>query len=148
MEYPSVHQNPMQNRLAAVPLGALQQFDERRRVDAAYKEEAGDKIDEQKNHILCKTCGNVITSDADSIAVNGSHDHTFVNPMGLTFHIGCFSNARGCFIMGAPTDEYTWFPGFTWTYVVCSGCRTHLGWHYQSGGGGFFGLILDQLVRN
>jgi hypothetical protein len=148
MEYPSSHEHRVENPIAGIPMGALQQFDDRRRADAVHKEEAGDKIDEHKKHILCKTCGNFITSDADSITVNGSHDHTFVNPMGLKFHIGCFSNAGGCRIMGVPTDEYTWFPGFAWSYVICSGCQTHLGWHYQSGGGGFFGLILDQLVRH
>ena len=148
MEYPSSQEHQVENPLAAVPWGALQQFDDRVHVDAIHKDETGDGIDEQKKHILCRTCGNFITSDADSITVNGSHDHTFVNPVGLKFHIGCFSNAGGCHIMGVPTAEYTWFPGFTWSYVVCSGCLTHLGWLYQSGGGGFFGLILDQLVRH
>jgi hypothetical protein len=144
----SSHEHRVENLFTAVPMGALQRFDDRLGVDTINKEEAGDGFDTQKKHILCKNCGNLITSDADSIVVNGSHDHTFVNPMGLQFHIGCFSNAGGCRITGVPTAEYTWFPGFAWSYVVCSGCHTHLGWHYQSGGGGFFGLILDQLVRH
>ena len=147
MEHPPLHEHPIRNPHNTIPREALQQLDNRLREDVIRKEEAGDEIDVQKNRILCKTCRNVITSDADSITVNGFHEHTFVNPMGLMFHIGCFSNAGGCLITGVPTAEYTWFPGFTWTYVVCSSCLTHLGWHYQSGGGGFFGLILDQLVR-
>jgi hypothetical protein len=148
MEYPRLHEHPVENPSPGIPWGALQRFKDRPHVDTLDKDKEGDKIDEQKKRILCKTCSNFITSDADSISVNGSHDHTFVNPMGLRFHIGCFSNAGGCRIMGVPTAEYTWFPGFTWCYVVCSGCLTHLGWRYQSGGGAFFGLILDQLVRN
>jgi len=148
MEHPPLREYTIENPLAAIPMGALQQFDDRLHNDVSNKEEAGDETDTQKKHILCKKCGNFITSDADSISSNGSHDHTFVNPMGLKFHIGCFSKTGGCYIMGVPTAEYTWFPGFSWSYVVCSKCQTHLGWHYQSGGGGFFGLILDQLVRD
>jgi hypothetical protein len=147
MEHAPLKEYRVGNPYTAIPLEALQQFDNRLLKDVIREEDARDETDVQRNHILCKTCGNAITSEADSIAIYGSHEHTFVNPMGLTFHIGCFSNAGGCHIMGAPTAEYTWFPGFTWSYVVCSSCFTHLGWHYNSGGSGFFGLILDQLVR-
>jgi hypothetical protein len=130
-----------------LPLFALQRIDERILVGTETRDEADHETDESKKNILCKTCGTVITSDDAGIAMNGSHEHTFMNPRGLVFHIGCFSKAGGCHIMGSPTDEYTWFPGFVWCYVICSGCLTHLGWHYQSGGSSFFGLILDQLVR-
>lgn len=130
-----------------LPLVALQRFDNRFIVHGHISEENGPEKKENKKNILCKTCGKMITSDEEGIAINGSHEHTFMNPRGLVFHIGCFSGADNCHIMGAPTGEYTWFPGFLWCYVVCTGCLTHLGWHYQSGGGGFFGLILDHLVR-
>ncbi len=131
----------------SLPLMALQQMDERLFVGTRTRDETDHETDERKKNILCKTCGNAITSDEAAIVIDGSHEHTFMNPRGLVFHIGCFSGAGGCSIMGSPTSEYTWFPGFLWRYVICSACLSHLGWHYQSGESGFFGLILDQLVR-
>ncbi len=130
-----------------LPLMALQQMDERLYTGTETMDVTDHETDETKKNILCKTCGNAITSDEDGIAMNGSHEHTFMNPRGIVFNIGCFSRAGGCHIMGPSTGEYTWFPGFTWRYVICAGCQSHLGWRYQSEGIGFFGLILDQLVR-
>ncbi|HPC42688.1 MAG TPA: cereblon family protein [Spirochaetota bacterium] len=130
-----------------VPFAALQQVDDRSFSTTEIRDVPDHETDWGKKNILCKTCGNPITSDEAGIAMNGSHEHTFMNPRGMVFRIGCFSKAAGCFIVGSPTDEYTWFPGFAWCCVICARCQSHLGWHYRSGGSGFFGLILDQLVR-
>ena len=48
---------------------------------------------------------------------------------------------------GDPTGDHTWFAGYLWCFALCRGCGRHLGWHYQSDGGGdnFFGLIKDRL---
>lgn len=108
-------------------------------------DEEGEEPEEPRS-LACKTCGIVITSQEHGIEVGGSHRHTFINPGGIVFRIGCFSMASGCYITGESTGEYTWFPGYVWCYVICSGCFSHLGWHYSTGDGGFFGLILDRLV--
>ncbi|HVO66177.1 MAG TPA: cereblon family protein [Syntrophales bacterium] len=83
-----------------------------------------------------------------SITVNGQHAHIFKNPAGITFHIGCFSTAWGCFTYGIPTYDVTWFKGFSWCVALCANCFYHLGWHYQSGGESFFGLILANLIKD
>ncbi|MBN2160429.1 MAG: hypothetical protein JW807_13630 [Spirochaetes bacterium] len=131
---------------APVPVHALQQVEERPGVEAGLKEREGDEPEDEKKYILCRFCRNAVTSDDLRIEMDGSHEHSFMNPAGIVFRIGCFSMAGGCLIMGIPTTEYTWFPGFAWCYVVCSSCLTHLGWHYRSGATGFFGLILDRLA--
>jgi len=105
------------------------------------------ETEKKKESILCKTCGNEITTVEYNIAVSGQHAHIFTNPLGITFHIGCFSRAWGCFVYGIPTYEATWFPGFTWCVAVCANCFTHLGWYYQSGREGFFGLIMANLAK-
>ena len=104
--------------------------------------------EEKEESIICKNCRNEITAVGYSIAVNGQHAHIFKNPLGITFHIGCFSKAWGCFIYGIPTCEATWFSGFTWCVAVCANCFTHLGWHYQSGRESFYGLIMANLLTN
>ncbi len=95
--------------------------------------------------ILCKLCGRYITSPDSKIEMSGKHIHVFANPAGYVFRIGCFSAAPGCLVTGEPTEEYTWFPSYAWSYALCAGCMEHLGWLYDSGSDSFFGLILDRL---
>ena len=106
------------------------------------------EAEEKKESIICKNCRNEITTVEYSFAVNGQHAHIFKNPQGITFHIGCFSRAWGCFSYGIPTYEATWFAGFTWRVAVCANCFTHLGWHYQSGTENFYGLIMANLLTD
>ena len=100
----------------------------------------------EDHFIVCRNCGNRITTPERIISVNGEHTHTFTNPEGFTYDIGCFSVAEGCDVYGEPTREHTWFHGFTWRFCVCSGCLMHLGWNYEREGESFFGLILDLLA--
>ncbi len=109
-----------------------------------------DIIEESKreHEILCKFCSNNITSPKESIEINGKYNHTFSNPAGNIFQIGCFLSAKGCINFGEPTSEFTWFSGFTWCYAICSTCFSHLGWFYESSNKYFYGLILKNLVEN
>jgi len=106
-----------------------------------------DKI-EKDPYIFCRDCGFLITSEDAVISIAGNHRHTFKNPAGIVFEIGCFSSAPGCINMGEPTLEFTWFPGYRWTYSVCGKCLSHLGWFFQSGDSQFYGLILNRLSKN
>ena len=96
--------------------------------------------------IVCANCGNVVTGPEQIITVNDHHRHTFLNPEGAVFQVGCFSHASGCLIDDQPTLENTWFAGFTWSISICSNCMVHLGWFYQKDDQHFFGLILDRLL--
>ncbi len=96
--------------------------------------------------ILCENCGHVVTGPEQVITVNDHHRHTFLNPEGLVFQLGCFSHAEGCAIEDESTLENTWFAGFTWSISICSNCMVHLGWFYQKNDHHFFGLILDRLT--
>jgi hypothetical protein len=96
--------------------------------------------------IVCAACGATITHAAHRIAAHGAHEHRFMNPAGLLFHIGCFDQAIGCIIVGPASLEYAWFPGFAWRLALCGHCGVQLGWHFRGdGASGFFGLILDRL---
>jgi hypothetical protein len=82
------------------------------------------------------------------VSILGSHRHTFANPSGVVFEIGCFASARGYGFMGPPSMEFTWFAGHSWRILICSACRTHIGWFFAAvqGEGRFFGLIMDRLT--
>lgn len=95
--------------------------------------------------IYCRACGRPVTRKDSRIAVNGSHTHTFFNPAGIVFELGCFRTAPGCYHAGEATSDFTWFAGFRWRFALCGGCNSHLGWSFSSGDSSFFGLILNQI---
>ena len=95
--------------------------------------------------IVCAACGHEITSERERIRILESHEHRFMNPAGFLFRIGCFARADGCLPVGAPSEEYPWFPGYDWRIALCAGCGEHLGWLFHSGERSFFGLCLDRL---
>ena len=95
----------------------------------------------------CAYCHTIVTYHGSGIEQMGQHVHSFTNPGGYEFTIGCFSKAY-CQLEGEPSQEWTWFPAYYWQYALCHQCQEHLGWYYQSGemGDDFFGLILDRLI--
>jgi len=97
--------------------------------------------------LYCASCQFPITSFRHRIEVQGSYEHTFINPDGIVFHLGCFCSAEGCIDSGKNTGEWSWFAGYSWRYALCASCGTHLGWRYSAdGAGSFYGLILKRLV--
>ncbi len=116
--------------------------------ESVVEDETEEKATETKQLILCRQCLQVITSASERIEMQGSHKHTFANPHGLVYEIGCFRSVTGCGYAGPPAAEFSWFPGYSWRVSVCSGCLTHLGWLFISQGSeSFSGLILDRLIE-
>jgi hypothetical protein len=77
--------------------------------------------------------------------VAGGHEHRFVNPGGIHYHIGCFARAAGLIPVGEPSPYWTWFPAYRWQIERCPGCQEHLGWLFRGADHEFHGLILDRL---
>jgi hypothetical protein len=102
---------------------------------------------EEDENLYCFICGRIITQTHNCIPVEGAHKHTFTNPGGYLFEIGCFREAPGCEQAGEFTDFYSWFDGYAWCYAVCRSCRVHLGWVYR-GSDTFFGLVLNRLLSS
>ncbi len=96
--------------------------------------------------IVCRQCGHPVTERRNKLVVNGGHLHTFFNPAGIIYEIGCFGRAPGCWVHGPASIEFAWFPGFTWRLALCDNCTTHLGWFFASEDSTFFGLILKKLA--
>ena len=117
------------------------------RLDKAVEDEASDRAPRKEESIVCRHCLQLITSPAESIEVQGSHRHTFANPRGILFQIGCFRSAAGCGHIGPATYAWSWFKGFRWSVALCGRCLTHLGWLYTSTDNErFYGLILSRLI--
>ena len=97
--------------------------------------------------LVCRFCRSRITRRDLAMEVEGSHRHVFFNPQGEVFEVGCFASAKNILPTGPKTTEFTWFPGFEWQAVACTGCIAQLGWRYTGKSGGFFGLILAALTE-
>ncbi len=95
--------------------------------------------------IVCRNCSHHVTYPDNRIQMNGRFLHTFANPLGHVFEIGCFNQAKGCIPVSLPSMEFTWFAGYAWQVGVCANCAGHLGWIFTSEGDRFFGLIVDKL---
>lgn len=116
-------------------------------LDSLVEDESEEIALDQEEYLLCRQCLQVITSPSERIAIEGTHRHTFANPHGIVFEIGCFGSVIGCGYAGPPSDEFSWFKGFRWQVAVCIQCLSHLGWLFTSSGyESFHGLILDRLV--
>jgi hypothetical protein len=94
---------------------------------------------------VCVVCAHRITDVHCRTDMNGSHEHTFVNPAGFAYVIGCWTTAPGCIHLGSSETAFSWFPGWSWQIAACASCRAHLGWVYRNAGEQFHGLISDRL---
>ena len=130
---------------------SMRRQDEQQRADTennVLENESREEDLEKSDSIVCRQCHHTITSLRERIEIDESHQHTFVNPGGIMFQIGCFRAARGCMYVGEATAEWSWFNGFRWQIAVCSSCLNHIGWHYTSNSPeSFYGLILDRLIQ-
>ena len=125
---------------------ALLQYGKSAEVEEDTEQDAQLEDERTKWDLLCRQCLQKITSMEARTVVHGQHRHVFFNPHGIVFEIGCFYSASGYVLLGSPTKEFSWFKGYSWQILLCSNCQIHLGWRYMSADGGFYGLILKNLV--
>jgi hypothetical protein len=120
-------------------------FKESPDVSVAVEDKA--EAPESDEVLLCRQCHQIVARPADRIPVNGTHRHVFANPHGIVYEIGCFRVVTGCGYAGGTSTEFTWFAGYAWRILACTGCLSHLGWVFTADAGDrFFALILDHLV--
>jgi len=130
----------------APPLDLLKA--ERGAPSGVVRPAASPREDEGHDRVLaCAGCFQPITTAAARTAVAGAHEHTFANPAGFRYHIGCFTRATGCAVAGEPSTHWSWFPGYSWQVEHCSACGDHLGWLFRGEGRSFHGFVLDRLVE-
>ena len=115
--------------------------------NTAVTERDKQEQERDKRKLVCSTCSHVVTAADKRIQVNNSHKHTFFNPAGIVYELGCFSDAPGCMAIGERSREFSWFAGASWQVVLCGNCQSHLGWLFRTADSTFYGLILAQLLE-
>ncbi|KAM1507449.1 hypothetical protein TB2_016521 [Malus domestica] len=83
--------------------------------------------------IRCKTCQTIISRRSNMLVMSSEGPlGAYVNPGGHVHEIMTFYKANGLALIGPPTSEYSWFPGYAWTITTCAGCETHMGWLFTA----------------
>lgn len=100
---------------------------------------------EPTHWLQCLHCNHNVTRVSAGLDVNGKHEHSFINPAGVIYRIGCFGHAPGVIEVGEASGHFTWFAGYVWRIALCARCERHLGWGFHSSEANFFGLVLAEL---
>ncbi len=113
-----------------------------------YVSASGNQLDNKE--FRCATCGTFIASTAWLIAINGSHDHSFVNPSGIQCNFYTFSECENILVHERLYLEHSWFAGYGWRFAHCGQCLRHLGWKYDAvkrdrSLEGFCGILIEAL---
>jgi hypothetical protein len=110
--------------------------------------DASEVATEDERWVRCAACGASLAPEKARIAIDGAHEHTFMNPAGIRFVVMCFASAPGCAPEGERSTVWTWFPGHAWQIEHCRSCGAHVGWsfHAVAGGRAFWGLVADRLA--
>ena len=96
--------------------------------------------------VRCAGCGHGLARKSARTEVDGKHVHTFVNPHGIEYTFGCWTDAPGCRGWGEESTLFTWFAGFAWRIALCAQCGVHVGWSFRAESGGFVGLVVDRVA--
>ena len=86
---------------------------------------------EKGSVLCCKNCGETLAQLSDIFSMNKEGPQgAYVNPGGYVHETLTLYKARNVLYTGAPSPEYSWFPGYAWQICTCSYCDSHLGWRF------------------
>ncbi|XP_013197741.2 protein cereblon [Amyelois transitella] len=87
----------------------------------------------QKSLLCCSSCVGEIAHREHMFAMSSDGVHSnYTNLGGYMHDIVTVSQAHNTELSGAPSAEYSWFPGYTWTILLCANCMAHVGWRFDA----------------
>ncbi|XP_067136121.1 protein cereblon [Centruroides vittatus] len=83
--------------------------------------------------LCCRECNAHIADRKDvfSMSLEGPQG-TYVNPSGYVHETITVYKAHGLSLIGRPSTQHSWFPGYAWTIIQCRDCHTHMGWKFTA----------------
>ncbi|XP_038054196.1 protein cereblon-like isoform X2 [Patiria miniata] len=83
--------------------------------------------------LTCTDCGQDIAkkSDVFSMSLDGPMA-AYVNPGGFVHDTLTLYRAHNMVLIGRPSQEHSWFPGYAWTILQCRRCTRHMGWKFTA----------------
>ncbi|XP_053378068.1 protein cereblon-like isoform X2 [Mercenaria mercenaria] len=83
--------------------------------------------------LCCKDCNEQIAdmSNVFSMSVSGPLS-AYVNPGGHVHETVTVHQAENLNLIGRPSTDHSWFPGYAWTIAQCKRCSAHMGWKFTT----------------
>jgi len=83
--------------------------------------------------LMCRRCSLTLAEQSDIFSMSSEGPQgAFVNPGGHLHETLTVYKAKNLKLVGEPSTEYSWFPGYAWTIVECSRCYNHIGWKFTA----------------
>ncbi|CAH0591500.1 unnamed protein product [Chrysodeixis includens] len=87
----------------------------------------------KQSELCCTSCLTEIAQREHLFAMSSEGVHSnYTNLGGYMHDILTVRQATNVELSGAPSAEYSWFPGYTWTVALCAACMAHVGWRFQA----------------
>jgi len=81
--------------------------------------------------LVCRRCYQELADQSDIFSMSSEGPQgAFVNPGGHLHETLTVYKAKNLKLVGEPSTEYSWFPGYAWTIAECSRCYNHIGWKF------------------
>ncbi|KAK6927335.1 Lon protease, N-terminal domain [Dillenia turbinata] len=88
---------------------------------------------ESFDRIRCRNCQTVIARRSDMLPMSSEGPlGAYVNPHGHVHEVMTLYKANSLALVGRPTKEYSWFPGYAWTVTNCATCESGMGWLFTA----------------
>ncbi|KAI3677278.1 hypothetical protein L1987_86901 [Smallanthus sonchifolius] len=88
---------------------------------------------ENFDQVKCRSCQTLIANRSDMLVMSTDGPlGAYVNPSGYVHEIMTLLKASGLALIGVPTEEYSWFPGYAWTVAYCATCEYQMGWLFTA----------------
>ncbi|XP_033122255.1 protein cereblon-like isoform X2 [Anneissia japonica] len=83
--------------------------------------------------LCCKGCGLQIANKNDVFCMSlDGPMAAYVNPGGYIHETLTLYRAQNLNLIGRPSTENSWFPGYAWTIIQCRHCSGHMGWKFKA----------------
>jgi len=83
--------------------------------------------------LVCRRCSKQLGDQQNIFSMSKEGPQgAFVNPNGHVHETLTLYKAKNLRLVGQPSTEYSWFPGYAWTITECLGCSNHIGWKFTA----------------
>ncbi|XP_076254552.1 E3 ubiquitin ligase component cereblon isoform X2 [Rhynchophorus ferrugineus] len=83
--------------------------------------------------MCCDNCNALITDPSKVFVMSKDGTQSnYVNPGGHVYETVTVLSAINFQLVGDPSRQFSWFPGYAWTIIQCIYCNKHLGWKFTS----------------
>ncbi|XP_028164628.1 protein cereblon [Ostrinia furnacalis] len=86
----------------------------------------------RKSVLCCSACMTEIARREHIFPMSSEGVHSNYTNLGGYMHDIVTVSAASVALDGAPSAEYSWFPGYTWTIALCATCTHHVGWRFDA----------------